>query len=154
MKIFVLFLIGVFGWSINSTTAGAERIEEEIVYDLEEGGRQIFVIGEGDDKEIIIVEEVIGLNDVVYPTSIGNGEYTVSRNLPLAWSASYQIRVNNNRIVSAFNATHSTVVGSITNSNLGLSNGVASYSFTYNRVLSTSINIRSEVRNGQLSIDY
>lgn len=154
VKILVLLLIGVFSWSISTGTVNAEE-NEDVVYDSEEGGRQTFVVGEGEDKEMIIVEEnpVHYLTNDIGINNTGDGSFTISRNVPLQWSPSYRIDVRDRRIVAAYNATHSTVVGSITNVSLNHTNTTSSYNFTYTLVNSTNINLQARIEGTEIVIN-
>lgn len=149
-------LIALFVWIALGDSVHAEEKEETytVEYDIEKGGKQVFE-SEYDDS-IIIIEEIVSEDNNFGVLSIANGRYAISRNATLRWSASYEIDILNNRIVSAHSAKHSTVVGSITNADLTrVSNTVAEYNFNYSApFINRAISLRSAIGSGQIIVTY
>ena len=107
--------------------AFAAELPAEAVYDLEKGGTQTFTI-QDEEGEIhhVTIEEVAG------NARISNGNYKVTYDNTLFWTAGFYVSVSSNKLTKAYSPFHSVLSGSIQFPVLNLnSNTKATYAFIY-----------------------
>lgn len=97
----------------------------------EKGGTQSFVVmDENGEIGEVVIEEIAGVSRV------SNGTYKVSYDFTGYWIAGFYIKVENNKITSAYSPFYSVALGSITNGVL-TKNSItkATYAFIYKQLL-------------------
>lgn len=86
----------------------AEEVPTEARYDLEKGGTQTFVVqDENGEIGTVTVEELEG------SSRIANGNYQVSYENPLVWTAGFNVSISNNQIYNAYSPFHYCIMGEI-----------------------------------------
>ena len=105
---------------------GQESQATEAVYDMERGGTQTFVLtDENGTEEIVVIEELPGTGRVA------NGNYKVSYQ-SINWTAGFHVRIESNKIATAYMAFHEVGVGTISNGYLMKNSDTkATYGFLY-----------------------
>lgn len=126
-----------------------EAVDTEVVYDLEEGGTQVFHLTEEDGSSSEIVIE-----PVPSVFRISNGTYKISKTVKNRWTASFYVSISSNKITKAYNKSCNALVGKISASSLVRNSSTkATLTFTYKRLHSTnSISIIATIKNGKLNI--
>lgn len=131
-RILAVFSIFIMGMNVSSTAQAKElqtnqKVRNVAEYDLNMGGKQEFTILSS-QQEILYVT----ISEEGVERNVENGTYKVSFKSPGAWEAGYNIKVSNNKIVSANSAFNTTVLGSISSTRLIVDNSKqASYHFVY-----------------------
>ena len=125
---------------------------QEILYNLEEGGIQLFESMTSEGNQIIIkVEEI-----PVFSKGVTNGAYKISASTPGHWEASYQILVNNNKITNAYSPSIKAYTGSFISAELKLDNSAQATYYMKKKtyLITTSINLRANLLPDKISITY
>ena len=126
-----------------------ETVDTEVVYDLEEGGTQVFHLTEEDGSSSeIIIEPVPSV------FRISNGTYKISRTSKGNWTASFYITVNSNKIIKAYNKSCKALRGTI--SKIALTKNSSSkttLSFTYKSIVfNATTGIVATIKGRKLSV--
>jgi hypothetical protein len=148
MSLSFVILVG----SYSSIVRAEENIEpegEEISYDLQKGGTQIFsVANENSEDSYIIVEELANAE------RIASGSYQISFTSAGAWKAGFKVKISNNKITSAYSPSYAVITGSIRNATLVRNSDTkATYSFLYKILnLNYSTGVKARISDGKLKV--
>ena len=143
----ILFLLLTFLFTTPGT-AYASSTNSKAVYDLQKGGKQIFLIlNEDGSYDEILIEQIDG------NTRVSNGTYKVSYQAS-SWTAGFYIAISNNRITDAYSAFHTSTIGSISNAVLTKnSSTMATYSFIHKvAVLNFNTGVIATISNSNLEV--
>ncbi|EOS68962.1 hypothetical protein C818_02839 [Lachnospiraceae bacterium MD308] len=82
----------------------------EVNYDMEQGGKQVFTIEEGDGEESeLVIEEMPEMARTL------NKTYKITRTKPRAWTAGFYVKVSSSKITRVYNKFYKAIRGKITN---------------------------------------
>lgn len=129
------------------TSETGETENNEVEYDMEKGGAQVFHFTEenGDSAEVVIEE-------VPSELRVSNGTYKISKTIKNKWIASFYIDVNSNKITRAYNKSCKALVGKITTSSL-IKNSSSKATLTFSIKYSTAyvqINMVASIKNKKI----
>lgn len=127
-------------------------VNQEVLYDMNQGGTQTFEVVDNEDKKLVIeVEEIPN-----YLRSVKNGSYKISASTTGQWKASYYITVSNNKITKAYSPSIVAYAGSFTSADLKIDNSTQSTYYIKRKVflITTSINLRAKLLSNNISITY
>lgn len=126
-----------------------ETVDTEVVYDLEEGGTQVFHLTEEDGT----ISEIV-IEPVPSVFRINNGAYKISKTVKNRWSASFYVSISSNKITKAYNKSCKALTGKITASSLVRnSSAKATLGFTYKQLYSSNnISIIVTIKSGKLNV--
>lgn len=136
----------------SASVVKAETIDEQnVLYNMDEGGTQTFeIFDENEEKTIIEIEEI----NSTY--SINNGTYKISKKRPLQWEVSYYIDVKNNKITRAHSPSATAFLGSFTSTSLRVDNSKQATYYLKRKVTlnESQINVREKLTNNSISVTY
>lgn len=147
-----LTLINFSTTNIIAVEATAPIVNQEVLYDMNQGGTQTFEVVDNEGEKLVIeVEEIPN-----YLRSVKNGNYKISAFTTGQWKASYYITVSNNSIVKAYSPSILAYVGSFTSADLKVDNSKQSTYYIKRKVflITTSINLRAKLLSNKISITY
>ncbi len=126
-----------------------ETVDTEVVYDLEEGGTQVFHLTEEDGSSSEIVIE-----PVPSVFRISNGTYKISKTVKNRWSASFYVSISSNKITKAYNKSCKALAGKISDSSLVRnSNTKATLAFSIKHAnIKVPIKIIAYIKNNKLAV--
>lgn len=158
----ILFALGcLFFVNLGATTeVKAEEISlpsanQEVLYDINQGGLQQFEVTDDSGEDyIIIIEE--DQNLLKAARSVGNGTYTITKERPLQWKASYKIDVKSNKITRAHSSSAVAYTGSFKRTSLKVDSSIqATYYLKRTLLLAeSSINLRARLSGSTISVTY
>ncbi|MEG0475434.1 MAG: DUF5626 family protein, partial [Carnobacterium sp.] len=151
----ILGLAALFSFGAQEVQAEAEQTvgdQGKIVYDLEQGGTQSFVVVTPAGENMFIeVEERPNLL-----RSVKNGNYKISAATPGQWKAEYQITISGNKITKAYSPSVVAYTGSFASAKLSVDNTKQATYYLKRKVslITTSINLRAKLLTNSISISY
>lgn len=131
------------------TEISSETVATEVVYDLEEGGTQIFHLTEEDGSSSEIVIE-----PVPSVFRISNGTYKISKTVKNRWTASFYVSISSNKITKAYNKSCKALVGKISASSLvrnSSTKATLTFFIKYANI-DVSIKIIAYIKNNKLAV--
>lgn len=153
--VFILGLAALFSFGaqeVQAEAAQTARIQEKIVYDLEQGGTQTFdVVTPAGEEVVIEVEEIPS-----FLRAVKNGNYKISAATPGQWKAEYQITISGNKITKAYSPSVVAYTGSFTSAKLTVDNTKQATYYLKRKValITTSLNLRAKLLTNSISISY
>ena len=146
-RIALLFMCMVLiGGSV--MTVDARTGNGEVAYSMEKGGTQIFYV----ENPAGTIDKVI-IEEIVENKRVADNSYKISYET-VNWRAGFYIKVQNNKITSAYSPFDSVLMGSIQNASLVHNSSTkATYAFLYKMtVWSEDTGVIANISNGEIKV--